>query len=140
MANAKAKGSRGELEAVHLLQPVIDEVYKPHTDIIQPPKLRRSVSGGYDIAGLEWMALEVKNCKTLCLEDWWQQTCLQCINNKEPVLMYKMHGKHKGWRAMHMINGHRVIQLQDDWLDYFRKRVRTDLDAMIPLVTRAEWE
>ena len=58
---ARDKGQRAERAAVALLQPIVDKVYAlaevPEADW---PKLIRNLqqtqSGGFDIAGLEWLA------------------------------------------------------------------------------------
>ena len=89
--NSRAKGQRAERQAIGLLQPIVDKVY---TELGLPvPSLERnlmqSMKGGYDIIGVDWMALEIKHHETLHLDAWWEQTVRQAGNDKTPVLMYK---------------------------------------------------
>lgn len=76
---ARMKGQRGELEVVKLLQPTVTSCYMMKG--LEVPQLARNLSqtrdGGFDIAGLEWMALEVKRQETLNVKAWWEQTCRQ---------------------------------------------------------------
>jgi hypothetical protein len=101
--NARAKGQRGEREVVKLLQPVIDRVYVHHG--LAVPELERNLmqsrNGGYDIVGLEWMALEVKRVETDLNSmrwRWWQQARSQAKEGQEPVLFYRTN--HSVWSIM----------------------------------------
>ena len=89
--NSRAKGQRAERKAIELLQPVVNKIFIEHGK--QPPALERnlmqSMKGGYDIVGLEWLALEVKHHETLHVADWWNQACRQSKENQIPVLLYK---------------------------------------------------
>lgn len=93
---SRNKGKRGEREVIALLQPVVTKAYKrkgyPESEI---PRLQRNTmqsdGGGFDIHGLEWLALEVKYQETLCLPAWWRQTCRQAkvSSRLTPVLAYR---------------------------------------------------
>lgn len=91
---SREKGKRAERQVVQMLQPVVTEVYSalgcPQDQI---PCLQRNTiqahKGGYDIVGLDWLALEVKHQETLKVDDWWEQTVRQAQGGKEPVLFYK---------------------------------------------------
>ena len=91
---SREKGKRAERQVVQLLQPVVTEVYSalgcPDDQI---PMLQRNTiqahKGGYDIVGLDWLALEVKHQEKLQVADWWDQTTRQAGFDKEPVLFYK---------------------------------------------------
>lgn len=76
---SRNKGQRGEREVVKLLQPIVDKVYGSLG--LTPPVLERNLmqshKGGFDIAGLHWMALEVKYQETLNVGMWWNQTLAQ---------------------------------------------------------------
>lgn len=124
---AKQKGKRGEREAVKVLQPAIDEVWKwlygtaeynPEMDAapelknggmtdmqwdMRPQLFRnqnQSFEGGYDIDGLPWLALEIKRCETLQLNKWWEQTVRQTGEGQTGVLMYRQ--SRKPWRIQMM--------------------------------------
>ena len=92
---ANSKGKRGEREAVKVLQPVIDKVFNDRG--LEIPKLFRnqnqSALGGYDIDGIDWLALEVKRQETLNLNKWWEQTLSQTSMEQIPVLMYRQNNK-----------------------------------------------
>lgn len=96
---AKAKGSKGEYDAINLLQPIVNRVYGEEG--LTPPTLKRNLeqtrSGGCDLVGLDWLALEVKRQETLNLNAWWQQTITSAKQiGAEPVLMYRQNNK--PWR------------------------------------------
>lgn len=109
--DARAKGKRGEREVIALLQPIITTEYEALG--LEAPQLRRNLSqtrgGGYDIEGVPWLALEVKNCSKDQRNSWWAQTLRQAEVGQEPLLMYKITGSDVGWRAM--INGR--VELPD---------------------------
>lgn len=90
-AMSRNKGQRGEREVIQLLQPVVNEVYEAHG--LEPPKLKRNTlqsdCGGSDVAGLPWLALEVKFHADIKLTQWWQQTIAQAEQGQEPVLFYR---------------------------------------------------
>ena len=91
---ARDKGQRGEREAIAVLQPVVNEVYKAMAKV--PPELARNLSqtrnGGFDIEGLEWIALEIKRHETTQLSQWWAQTKSQAGSERVPVLMWRKNG------------------------------------------------
>lgn len=96
---ARNKGKRGEREVIDLLQPVVNQVYESHD--MEPPTLQRNTlqsdSGGFDIVGLEWIALEVKRVEqrnAANIDKWWQQTCRQA-KGACPVLIYR--GNNQPW-------------------------------------------
>ena len=97
---AQSKGARGEREVVQLLQPIIDRVY---LDCGKEPisLLRNSLQsreGGYDLIGLDWLALEVKRCETLNLNAWTKQCIDQAKAGQTPVLIYKQNNR--AWKVM----------------------------------------
>lgn len=95
---AQNKGKRGERLAVKALQPVIDGCYE-NTHLEAPQLFRngnQAAGGGYDIDGISWLALEIKNCETLQIPKWWRQAVRQACGNQVPVLMYKQ--SRKPWR------------------------------------------
>lgn len=100
---ARDKGQRAERAAVAVLQPIVDKVYAlagvPEADW---PKLIRNLqqtqSGGFDIAGIDWLALEIKHQENLNISGWWKQTLQQAGTTRVPVLMYKRNNI--AWRVM----------------------------------------
>lgn len=94
--NARSKGQRGEREVIALLVPVIQKVYESHGLGLVTPELKRnlmqSMEGGYDIIGLDWLALEVKrveNQASYNREQWWAQARKQTKEGQETVLFYR---------------------------------------------------
>lgn len=88
---SRNKGKRGERQIVELLQPVVIDIYELHQ--LEPPQLKRNTlqsdGGGSDIAGLPWLAAEVKYHETFCIPQWWRQTLEQAGSDREPVLFYR---------------------------------------------------
>lgn len=121
---ARRKGQTAERTVVHLLQPYVETIYRQLGRDV--PQLRRNLMqtaiGGFDLIGLEWMALEVKHCNTLALEKWWRQTLEQTGPDQEPVLFYKKTGM-SGWRVRMTgylsTDSHARSALVDiDWRDF----------------------
>jgi len=85
------KGKRAEREIVKLLQPVVTRVYQAAgKELISLERnLTQSHKGGYDIAGLDWLAPEVKHHETLQVSSWWLQTVRQAGKDRVPVLFYR---------------------------------------------------
>lgn len=133
--SALQKGKSGEREVIAYLQPIVDDVYALHE--LEVPKLQRnlmqSASGGFDIAGLEWIALEVKRHETPNVEAFWAQTLKQATRGREPVLWYRVNGGK--WRiVMHvqMVAGGvaRTVRATvdiADFLAWFRARLVAEL-------------
>jgi hypothetical protein len=92
--NSRTKGANAERQVVHLLQPIINEEYAIAG--IEPPMLQRnqmqSHMGGYDIVGIDWIALEVKFYKQITdakVAQWWKQCVDQASNGELPILIYR---------------------------------------------------
>lgn len=88
---SRNKGKRAEREVIDMLQPLINMVYGEYG--LDPEKLKRNTmqsdGGGFDIHGLEWIALEVKHQEVFHLEKWWEQTKSQAGIRQVPVLVYR---------------------------------------------------
>ena len=133
---SRNKGKRGEREVVKLLQPMINEVYGYYE--LEPPKLERnqmqSNNGGYDIVGLDWLALEVKFQEQLNIKAFWKQTVAQAVKGQEPVLIYRK--SRMKWRVM-MYAYLRVDKKKrlrkavdipvEDFLEYLQHRIASEL-------------
>lgn len=134
------KGKRTERAVVQLLQPVVNRVYEERG--LEPPQLLRNTmqsrAGGYDIVGLEWLALEVKHQETLNLSAWWEQAERQARPTQTPVLLYKQNN-HKfrarmiGFLAHQGSSYDRVIHTlvdisADAFLLYLAERITHELE------------
>jgi len=116
--NVRTKGQTGEREVIKLLQPIIDRVYDGTRQYA--PQLQRNTlqsdKGGFDIVGIETLAIEVKRCETLNLSAWWQQTLSQA-GNREPVLIYRQ--SRKPWRVRMAKDIDNLTMLVDVSIDDF---------------------
>lgn len=143
--NSRSKGIRGERDVIDLLQPIVTKCTlllssSNNSTNCANIRLQRNTmqadgggaKGNADIAGLDWLSLEVKNCATLQVEEWWKQCETACRNNhkqQEAVLIYKA-GRGK-WRVrMKGIIGFSVTETRcacdialSDFLLWFEKRV-----------------
>lgn len=111
-AHAKNKGANGEREVIGLLQPIIDSVFGLDLEAdevnglgrfeLGVPELRRNLeqvrSGGHDVEGIPWLAIEVKRQEQLGINNWWEQTIRQAGEKALPVLIFKQN--RKKWRVM----------------------------------------
>jgi len=141
---SRNKGQRGERQIIDMLQPIVDEVYAAH--LLDAPQLKRnslqSDRGGSDIAGLGWIALEVKYQETEHLNKWWEQALKQAGKTQEPVLIYRRN--RTAWQAMlHGFVGSRscgqhtpVIVKLEDFLVWFRLRLVHELKGELKNETR----
>ncbi len=133
------KGKRGEREIAKILSDAIDEIRDElrssgvEVDLPQVERnLSQSRSGGFDLAGISWLAPEVKRQESLNINAWWKQTMKQAKeSDREPVLFFKQN--RKPWRVMTEVvmplaDGKRVrvraeVSL-DDWLFYFKEQLK----------------
>ena len=125
------KGKRGEREVVKLLQPVVDEVYGSRK--LQPPKIQRNTlqsdSGGYDLTGIAFLALEVKFCEQLSINNWWLQTVAQTKYGQDPVLFYRQ--SRRPWKVVTEVSYARKLVRAtldlDDFLTGFRRKLENEI-------------
>lgn len=61
--------------------------------------LMQSREGGYDLVGIDWLALEVKRQEGLNISGWWRQAVRQAGEGQTPFLMYKQNFKPWGFRV-----------------------------------------
>ena|SRR5699024_4734671 len=134
---SRNKGKRGERMAIALLQPVVDRVYAEAG--MEVPRLQRNTlqsdGGGFDVVGLAWLALEVKNCEVVALDRWWEQTVRQANDAQEPVLLFRRN-RQRSWsvcmwgecgvssRLPQMV---RVTISEEDFVAWFEARLRAEL-------------
>jgi len=99
--NARTKGKTAEREVINkIIQPIVNDVCKALSIVDMPViarNLQQSDSGGYDLIGLPWYAIEVKRCETLLLSKWWEQTTMQAAPDQVPILIYRQN--RKKWRV-----------------------------------------
>lgn len=90
--NARSKGQRGEREIIDTLQPIVDTACTMVgiPSIMLQRNQMQSHTGGHDIVGLDWIALEVKRVENLQPDTWWLQARTQGERaNAIPVLIYR---------------------------------------------------
>jgi hypothetical protein len=137
---SRNKGANAEREIVRMLQPIVDKIYKVY-DMEEIPLLERNTlqcnKGGSDIAGLEWMALEIKRQETLDLDKWWEQSRAATKKGQTTILLYRQNGRK--WRCQthgaliygnDIASGHSIIRVDfniEDFLDWFANKVETML-------------
>src|SRR5699024_4186713 len=89
-----------------------------------PPSVERNLmqtaKGGYDLVGVDWLAVEVKRQETLNVNGWWKQTLEQASEGQTPVLLYRKN--RQPWRAVTLVQlGERQIRAEislEDWLSW----------------------
>jgi hypothetical protein len=137
-AMQRNKGKSGEREVIVLLQPIVRQVYEAHEREV--PVLKRNTmqsdGGGFDIHGLEWLALEVKWHKDLKVNQWWQQTVEQAGTTRMPVLAYRTNGQRMWTFKLPGLLGTRACNLtvpvtvcQEDFLQWFRNKLNHELET-----------
>jgi hypothetical protein len=98
-AGARGKGAAGEREVKLILRSILAPVYLHHN--IELPDIERNLEqsrgGGYDLKGLEWLAIEVKRQERSNLKAWWEQTLAQAKEGQIPLLLHR--ANNQKWRA-----------------------------------------
>lgn len=88
---SKTKGANGEREVAKLIQPIVDKVYAEKG--LPSPAIQRNLTqtrgGGFDLDGLDWLAIEVKRCEQLQVNKWWEQALRQAGKSRVPILIYR---------------------------------------------------
>ena len=97
---SRTKGAKGEREFCKLLS---EELESLGVDSALSRNLSQTRDGGYDIAGLEQYAIEVKRAAVADVCSWWAQTVIQAYAcGKAPVLAYRL--DRRSWRVVMHIN------------------------------------
>lgn len=98
--NARQKGSRGEREALEWLTgfmvPVCAHIGVPVPVLSR--NLLQTREGGYDVKGLDWLAIEVKRVETEFQSKWWDQVRKSKEETQIPCLLFRKN--RNPWRAM----------------------------------------
>lgn len=130
------KGKRAEREVANMLNPILDRLCTQLN--IDPVRLSRNLKqtqvGGFDLDGLDWIAIEIKHHKQVSINSWWAQTLRQATDEREPVLIWKQHGgkwKVRMYGRLEIEPGRRLKVVVDtsidDFLVWFEKRAEVDL-------------
>jgi hypothetical protein len=109
--NSRTKGRSGEQEVATMLRAI------PGMPKIERNQMQTAV-GGADILSVPSLAIEVKRCETLQLDNWWAQAVDQAKREKRlPVLIYRQ-SRHP-WRVrMFLKVGERRVQVEISWEDF----------------------
>lgn len=98
-ASSKNKGANAEREVRDLLGVWLRPVFEASGKV--PPDIQRNLmqsrAGGYDLVGLDWLALEVKRQEQVCLPAWWRQTLKQAGPDQVPFLFWRQN--RSPWRC-----------------------------------------
>lgn len=136
MVNVVTKGKDGEREAIKFLQPIVNEIAQEVG--VEAPALHRnqnqSALGGYDIDGLDWLALEIKRQEQLSLNAWWKQVNKARSGSQEAVVMFRQN--RKPWRFLvegyFYTGGDKFMKLRcelnkEDFVSWFKRRLTHEL-------------
>jgi hypothetical protein len=100
------KGQRGEREIVAMFVEAMEAVEKEKgvegsalSEMVKRNTLQ-SDRGGFDVANIPTLAVEVKRAEVLNVNSWWNQTLEQCKQGETPVLFYRQ--SRKPWRCVCM--------------------------------------
>lgn len=123
------KGINGEREIILMLQIIVDNEYFNYPNLMAP-KLERnqnqSVSGGYDLVGLNWVGIEVKRCEKIEIKKWFNQVTKACKKKEVPIILFRQNFKH--WRVIGKSHENKPVEiLLANFLDWFRLRIRNQI-------------
>ena len=132
------KGKNGEREVVKLLQPIVNRVCQEFEEC-DVARLQRNTlqsdNGGFDIVGIDWLALEVKRQEQLNINSWWMQTLAQTKTGQHPVLFFRQ--SRQQWRVMTLVplrldECSAPLQVRGEitleaFLQFFERKLRAEL-------------
>lgn len=132
---SKTKGANAEREAAELVMewvgPVYDFAGRPRP--VLKRNLEQTRSGGHDIVGIDWLALEIKRQEKIQLNAWWSQTTRQAATNQIPVLMWRVN--RAPWAFRLIVTGYHCGQIRpypvDMALETFRDWLQTECWARL---------
>jgi len=99
----KNKGASGEREAARLLVEWAAEV---GVDIDPSRNLEQTRGGGFDLNGVDGLAIEVKRVENMALPSWWRQAVRQADDvGWRPFLMWRQNRKPWKFRVRLWVDG-----------------------------------
>lgn len=124
---SRDKGQRGEREIVAMFVDAMQDVERdmgvardPLSEMVKRNTLQ-SDRGGYDVANIPLLAVEVKRQETLNVKAWYQQAREQAKSGEMPVLFYRQ--SRKPWRCV-------VMTALCDTNGLFIRYVDSDISAL----------
>lgn len=129
LGGGRAKGASAEREVAKLLEPTCGKLKR---------NLEQVRSGGHDLIGIDWLAIEIKRQETLNVEAWWAQTVSQAKDGQIPVLIYRQ--SRKPWTVVMQggLNGRyglfypaRVSISMWDFLKWLEREIALDNDGRL---------
>ncbi len=131
---AKAKGYRGEVEVMRIIETIVREEYGRRK--MSPPELNRSPNGR-DLRGIGWIAVEVKYRETMQMNQWWDQCKVNTPKGSESVLIWR--ANYQPWRVRmfgYLDAGDQRVRCPvdislDAFCAWFRARLCCELDRAL---------
>lgn len=125
---SRNKGKRGEREVIDMLQPVVTQVREELglPEVLLKRNTLQSDGGGCDVAGLMWLAIEVKLHAKPAVGGWWAQTLRQAGAGCEPVLAYRCNRQPWRFRLWASLGQGVVVAAEvgrEEFLMWFRRRL-----------------
>lgn len=131
---ARDKGARGEREVKDLYNALFERI--GYNVAMQRNSSGQADGGGYDLVGLQYLAIEVKWQETNYSKAWWSQCIAQCKEGQIPVLWYRrsrMPWRIRQWGlALPAQNGSTTVQIElsvEDHLRWLEEKIRSDSDT-----------
>lgn len=134
------KGKRAERAIAVLLRQIIEAVcLRFSVPVIELRRnLKQSQIGGFDLDGIDWIAIEIKHHAKPAFSSWWAQTLHQAGTDREPILIYKIHGTQwrvRMWGRLEVEPGRRLRTCVDiDWEAFaiwFEKRLEVEVKKSV---------
>lgn len=118
---SREKGKRGEREIVKYFKQLAEEY-----GFMDPKYIKRNTlqsdSGGYDIANLPGLAVEVKRHERLNVKGWWKQCVKQAKKDETPILFYRQN-RHP-WNVVFEERGVLVTTTLERAKDFIVSKIR----------------
>jgi len=127
---SRTKGAAGEREFCKLLSAELEYL---GVDASLSRNLQQARDGGYDIDGLDMLAIEIKRAKKPDIRAWWCQCVLQSYeSDRTPVLAYRL--DNQKWRVRMHINDIANLDVSVNANDSLEFTVEMDLSLFAQLV------
>lgn len=144
--NVVQKGKRAERDVASRLNAILvglcDELGIEGVKLAR--NLKQTQQGGFDLDGLDWIAIEIKHQNTVNLNPWWEQCCRQATPMpgggymREPILIWKKTGAQ--WKVRMLgrlkLDEKRAVRCTvdiawDDFAVWFTHRARMELEKAL---------